>query len=88
MPAGDFFPHHATWLLLGRARLRQYVDEVAPAQGLRVPLDDLLSAPRRGSPARRDVCAAQAGHENRVRALARQPEVTSDDEASERATPH
>ena len=30
------------WLTLGRVRLRQYVDEAAPAQGVRVPLEELL----------------------------------------------
>lgn len=77
-----------TWLLLSRSRLRHYVDAVPPARGIRVPLDDLLSATRRVTPAGGDVWAAQAGHDNLVRFLARPPEVTSNDEASERATIH
>ena len=31
------------WVLLGRARLRQMLDESAPVQGVRVPLDELFS---------------------------------------------
>lgn len=76
------------WLLLNRSRLRQYVDAAAPVQGVRVPLDDLLSAARVATPAGRNVWAAQGGHEDPVRVLAFPPEVTSDDEASERATTH
>jgi hypothetical protein len=30
------------WLLFGRSRLRRLLDETAPVQGTRVPLEDLL----------------------------------------------
>ncbi len=30
------------WLLVGRARLQQLLDQTPPMQGTRVPLDDLL----------------------------------------------
>ena len=75
-----------TWLLLSQSRLRQYADEVAPVHGVRVPLDDLLSVPRRGTLSRANVWAAQVGHDNPVHVLARPPEVISNDEASARAT--
>jgi hypothetical protein len=54
-------------VLLGRSRLRRFLDETAPVQGRRVPLDDLLGQPAGisgqdpgGSP---DVWAPCAGHE-------------------------
>lgn len=31
------------WVLLGRARLRRMLDESAPVEGVRVPLDELFS---------------------------------------------
>lgn len=33
------------WLLVGRARLLQLLDQTPPTQGTRVPLDDLLRPP-------------------------------------------
>lgn len=84
--ATGLWPHGGkAWLLLGRVRLRQLVDESAPAQGVRVPVDDLLDA---GRPARRGgdhVWAAQAGHEEVVRAAPGPLEVNLDAETSERA---
>ena len=77
----------ASWLLLSRSRLRLYVDEVAPVQGVRVPFDDLLSATQRGRRTRGNVWSAQAGHEIPVR-ISCPPEVTSDDEASARSATH
>jgi hypothetical protein len=73
------------WLLLGRMRLRQYVDESAPAQGVRVPLDELLRTGRPRPRAGGHVWAAQAGHEEGTRAGSGPPEVSRDAEASERA---
>lgn len=56
------------WLLLGRVRLRQFVDEAAPPQGVRVPLDDLLRTGRPHQPEGGHVWAVQAGHEEGERA--------------------
>lgn len=86
------------WLLLGRARLRQFVDEAAPVRGDRVSLDELLAARRAlrpggalargttpGAPAdSAHVWTAQAGHEEPMRVLHGPQEVTRDGEASER----
>jgi len=73
------------WLLLGRARLRQFIDGAAPVQGDRVSLDELLStrhAHQSGDVAH--VWKAQAGHQEPMRVLHGPQEVTRDGEASER----
>jgi hypothetical protein len=87
------------WLRLAGARLRQFVDEAAPARGDRVPLEELLSTRStlrlggvvlaRGTtpvaPADgADVWTAQAGHQEPMRVLPGPQEVTRDGEASER----
>jgi hypothetical protein len=72
-------------VLLSRSRLRQFVDEIPPVQGIRVPLDELMDGPR-ASPVGSDVWTLPAGHEQRVRDSADPPEVTRDDEDCERAT--
>jgi hypothetical protein len=74
-----------TWLLLARLRLRQFVDEVAPVQGTRVPLDELMYERRRAAAAG-NVWAPPAGHEQLVQVPADLPEVTRDDEDREPAT--
>jgi|ERR1700722_2577943 len=68
------------WLLLGLARLRQFIDGAAPVQGDRVSLDELLSTRRPGA----HVWKAQAGHQEPMRVLHGPQEVTRDGEASER----
>lgn len=84
--AAGLWPHGGkTWLHIGRIRLRQYVDDAAPAQGVRVPLGDLLDGGSRPRADGRHVWAAQAGHEERMRAFPGPQEVTWDGEASERA---
>ena len=84
--AAGLWPHGGqAWLRTGRIRLRQYVDEAAPAQGVRVPLDDLLDGESRPRADGRHVWAAQAGHEEQMRVLPGPQEVTWDGEASERA---
>jgi hypothetical protein len=67
------------WLLLSRARLRQFVDEVPPVQGNRVPLDELMNGGRRPMAIGGDVWKLPAGHEHPVRDPADPPEVTRDD---------
>jgi hypothetical protein len=64
-------------LLLGRSRLRRFLDETAPVQGPRVPLDDLLRQPAGisgqhpgSSP---DVWAPCAGHQEMAPAGHRRP---------------
>jgi len=49
-----------TWLLRGRSRLRQLLDETAPVRGARVPLDELLAAGR-GHARRGAACLRRAG---------------------------
>ncbi len=67
--AAGLWPHGGrAWLLLGRVRLRQFVDEAAPPQGVRVPLDDLLRTGRPRQPEGGHVWAVQAGHEEGARA--------------------
>jgi hypothetical protein len=73
------------WLLLGRARLRQFVDEVAPVQGTRVSFDELMNGGRRAAPAHGDVWPPPAGHEQLLQVPADLPEVTRDDEDREPA---
>jgi hypothetical protein len=73
------------WLLLGRLRLRQFVDESAPVQGVRVPLAELLRTGRSRPAADGHVWPAQAGHEEGTRTGAGPQEVSRDAEASERA---
>jgi hypothetical protein len=68
------------WLLLGRARLHQFVDEVAPVQGTRVPFAELLDGGRRAAATAGNVWAPPAGHEELMQVPADLPEVTSDDE--------
>ena len=63
------WPHGGrAWLLLGRVRLRQFVDEAAPPEGVRVPLDDLLRTGRPRQPEGGHVWAVQTGHEEGARA--------------------
>lgn len=84
--AAGLWPHGGrAWLHIGRIRLRQYVDEAAPARGVRVPLDELLDSESRPRAGGRHVWAAQAGHEERMRVRPGPQEVTRDGEASERA---
>src|SRR5215468_4313705 len=62
--AAGLWPHGGrTWLLLVRWWLRRCVDEVAPAEGVRVPLEELLGA-RHVSGCH--VWAAPPGHEVEV----------------------
>jgi hypothetical protein len=69
--AAGLWPHGGrAWLLHGRVRLRQLVDEAAPPDGVRVPLDDLLRTGRPRQPEGRHVWAVQAGHEEGARAAA------------------
>jgi hypothetical protein len=72
-------------LLLARARLHQFVDEVAPVQGTRVPLDELMDDRRRAAAACGNVWAPPAGHEQLAQVPADLPEVTRDDEDREPA---
>jgi hypothetical protein len=73
------------WLLLARARLHQFVNEVAPVQGTRVPLDELMDDRRRAAAGGGNVWAPPAGHEQLVQVPADLPEVTRDDEDRESA---
>ena|ERR1700734_205896 len=73
--AAGLWPHGGrAWLLLGRLRLRQFVDEAAPPEGVRVPLDDLLRTGRPRQPESGHVWAVQAGHEEGTRAGTGPPE--------------
>jgi hypothetical protein len=65
------------WLLLGRVRLRRLVDQVAPVQGVRVPLDDLLRSGRRASPAP-GACLGCAGGARRTSAGFQPPAAGGD----------
>jgi hypothetical protein len=69
------------WVLLGRARLHQFVNGAAPVRGDRVALEELLSPPGADSA---HVWTAQAGHEEPARDHSGPLEVTRDGEASER----
>jgi hypothetical protein len=69
----------------GCAWLRQLVDDAAPPQGVRVPLDELLTSGRQRRPAAGHVWPVQAGHEEGTRVLPGPLEVSWDVEASERA---
>jgi hypothetical protein len=73
-------------VLLSRSRARQFVDEIPPVQGIRVPLDELLDGQPQASAVGSDVWTLPAGHQQRVRDSADPPEVTRDDEDRERAT--
>jgi hypothetical protein len=73
-------------VLLSRCRLREFVDEIAPVQGRRVPLDELMDGLPQAGPAAGDVWTPPAGHEQAARDSADAPEVTRDDEDRERAT--
>src|SRR5215469_14687021 len=72
-----------TWLLLAGWWLRRCVDEAAPAEGVRVPLEELL-AHSDGSGCH--VWAAQPGHEGEVTVRDRPggQEVARNDTATER----
>jgi hypothetical protein len=62
------WPHGGrAWLRLGQIRLRQFVTESAPPEGVRVPLDDLLRTGRSRQPEGGHVWAVQAGHEEGAR---------------------
>jgi hypothetical protein len=73
------------WLLLGRVRLHQFVDEVAPVQGPRVPFGELMDGGPQAAAAGANVCAPPAGHEQLMQVPADLPEVTRDDEDREPA---
>jgi hypothetical protein len=76
------------WLLLGRARLRQFVDEVAPVRGRRVSFDELMGRGRatpRALAAGAHVWTPPAGHDHRSQVPADLPEVTRDAKAYEPA---
>lgn len=73
------------WLLLGRARLHQFVDEVAPVHGIRVPFDELMNGGRRAEAGEGNVWKPPAGHGQLVQVPADLPEVTRDDEDREPA---
>jgi hypothetical protein len=72
-------------VVLGRSRLRQFVECVPPVQGIRVPLDELMDARPQATALGGDVWTLPAGHEQRVRDSADPPEVTRDDEDREPA---
>jgi hypothetical protein len=73
-------------VVLGRSRLRQFVEEIPPVQGVRVPLDELMDGRPQASAVRSDVWTLPGGHQQRVRDSAAPPEVTRDDEDREPAT--
>lgn len=73
-------------VLLSRSRVRQFVDEIPPVQGIRVSLDELLDGRPQASAVGSDVWTLPAGHQQRVRDFASPPEVTRDDEDREPAT--
>jgi hypothetical protein len=81
------WPHGGrTWLAQARAgladaraRLRRLLDETAPVQGVRVPLDELLTAARRCA----DVWPPVGGHG--IRRGAALPEVSRDGRDGESA---
>jgi hypothetical protein len=66
------------WLLLARARLRKTLAEIAPVQGIRVPLEDLLGAGRAPG---RPMFGSRTRGTQLWRVPADPPEVTSDDQA-------
>ncbi len=65
------------WLLVGRARLLQLLDQTPPTQGTRVPLDDLLRPARDHPGAQR----ATAGHDPVAPAAGRPPATPSPGQA-------